>query len=608
MVFWTGDEPRLETIMDAKEFYNDKIYIDWLRNRKQQDKDAQKFKEAVAAKNAQDRANVLNEDYEKSAVAADSKPRQTSHIHRVNCLIEYMKKQTLLPCLMFLFSRRKCEEYAQKVDVELLDWCETSEVASIFKNYMASRPEIRSMTQAQELEKLLLKGVAFHHSGLLPVLKEVVEILFGRGLIKVMFCTETFAVGINMPTKSVVFLGYTKYSDEKDAQRVLYTDEYMQMAGRAGRRGLDKVGHVLHMPAGDRDMITAEQMKKMIKSAMPSVQSRMDFSYEFILKTINVGGDLWKRVIQNSYWAEQQRAYAAQLEAAREGLEKKMRALEIDKLLPQLREGWALQDAMHTSKQARQAFDRWRQAKIGPVWDAAWKKMKEFAASEKEIAGNEAEAAEIRELLENPAELLETKMKVLQQLGFISMDFESDVIPTLTKKGLMASEINEGSPLIMTELYLNGVLRGKPWNQVAAALCGFLGDEYVSKSSIYYNTIDYIVADIKKVEDACGVISRDSSWVYDGKWVQIFEEYLGVVADPMPIDILCGKYDIYEGDFMKALTKCESLVEEWKTLCTIDENVRDLEEMAKFSRLTETDSIYLREAVKEQQKLNKSTD
>lgn len=628
MVFWNGETPELRTIMNAKEVYDDKVYIDWLQNLKQQEKDIKKFKEAVAAKNAQDRANALNEDYEKSAVS-DNKPRQMSHIYKVNRLVEHMKKESLLPCLMFIFSRRKCEEYAQKIEVELLDWCETSEVASIVKNYLATRPEIRSMTQTQEMEKLLLKGVAFHHSGLLPVLKEIVEILFGRGLIKVMFCTETFAVGINMPTKSVVFLGHTKYSDEQDVQRMLYTDEYMQMAGRAGRRGLDKIGHVLHMPAHEGGFrgtpAPPEQMKKMIKSAMPSVQSRMDFSYEFILKTINVGGDLWQRVIQNSYWADQQRAYARQLRAERAAIEKKMAALEIDKLLPQLREGWALQEKMNESKQARQAFDRWRQAKIGPVWDSAWKKMKEFVAAEKQIAGNEAEAQEIEELLENPAELLQRRMRVLQALKFVTMNTESlenklmtlmrtgsasvntgtDVVPALTTKGLMASEINEGSPLLMVELYLSGVLRHKPWNMVAAALCGFIGDEYKEQSSIYYLTIDYAVKAIHWQENEFGVISKDSDWVYDGKWVQIFEDYLGVVDDAMPIDIVCSKYDIYEGDFMKALTKCENLVNEWKTLCEIDENVRDLEEMSKFSRLTETDSIYLREAVKEQQKLQR---
>jgi superfamily II RNA helicase len=605
MVFWNDTIPQLKTIMDSKENYDNKVYVDWLKNLKNAAKDAQKFKEAVITKNTQDRANILNENYEKSAVS-DNKPRQMSHIWRVNKLIEYMKKESLLPCLMFIFSRRKCEEYAQKIDVELLDWCETSEIASIVKNYLASRPEIRSMTQTQEMEKLLLKGVAYHHSGLLPIIKEIIEILFGRGLIKVMFCTETFAVGINMPTKSVVFLGYKKYSEENECSRVLYTDEYMQMAGRAGRRGLDKIGHVLHLPTGDdRDMLTEEQMKKMIKSAMPSVQSRMDFSYEFILKTINVGGNLWQRIIKNSYWANQQLAYIDQLLAEKKIIEKKMTALEIDKILPQLREGWSLQEKMNESKQTRQAFDRWRQAKIGPVWDLGWKKMKEFVAAEKQITENETEAREIKWLLENPTKLLENKMKVLQELGFVSMEKGENMTPILTKKGLMASEINEGSALLMSEFYLSKALYGKKWNIIAAILCGFIGDECKLGSSIYSNNIDGIIQKIRKKEDECGIVSKDSLWIYDEKWVNIFEDYFGVKDEPMPIDLICSKYEIYEGDFMKALTKCENLVNEWKIMCEIDENVHDLEEITQFYRLMEIDSIYLHEAVKAQKKLSK---
>lgn len=78
---------------------------------------------------------------------------------------------------------------------------------------------------------------------MLPVLREIVEILFGKGLLKVLFATETFAVGINMPTKTVVFTSYEKPSDG-GGTRMLRTDEYLQMAGRAGRRGKDTEGWV----------------------------------------------------------------------------------------------------------------------------------------------------------------------------------------------------------------------------------------------------------------------------------------------------------------------------------------------------------------------------
>ena len=92
--------------------------------------------------------------------------------------------------------------------------------------------------------KLLEKGIGIHHSGIMPVLREMVELLFGKGYIKVLFATETFAVGINMPTKTVIFTGMNKFTE--DGLRNIFPHEYTQMAGRAGRRGLDTIGHVIH--------------------------------------------------------------------------------------------------------------------------------------------------------------------------------------------------------------------------------------------------------------------------------------------------------------------------------------------------------------------------
>jgi superfamily II RNA helicase len=260
---------------------------------------------------------------------------------------------------------------------------------------------------------------------------------------------------------------------------------------------------------------------------------------------------------------------------------------------------------MNTSKQARQAFDRWRQPKIGPVWDTAWKKMKEYAGHERTITKLQDEVAELNHCLENPSVLLDRRMQVLIKLGCIEMDAEGTA--KLTKKGLMASEINEGSSLLMVDLYASGVLRGRPWNVITSAICGFLGDEFNISDCIYYLSLKYALKEIHDAEEECGILSKDSEFVYEAKWLNIFERYLGVYDDPVPLEIICGEYEIYEGDFMKALTKVETLVEEWKTLCTIDENLKDIEELTKFSRIINADSIYLLEAVIAQNKLAKTS-
>ncbi|KNC72414.1 hypothetical protein SARC_15028, partial [Sphaeroforma arctica JP610] len=95
------------------------------------------------------------------------------------------------------------------------------------------------------MKSLLTRGIGVHHAGLLPIIKEMVEMLFARGLVKVLFATETFAMGVNMPARCVVFDQVRKF--DTGGHRNLLPGEYIQMAGRAGRRGLDPTGTVILM-------------------------------------------------------------------------------------------------------------------------------------------------------------------------------------------------------------------------------------------------------------------------------------------------------------------------------------------------------------------------
>ncbi|MHB8620968.1 MAG: helicase-related protein, partial [Chloroflexota bacterium] len=100
---------------------------------------------------------------------------------------------------------------------------------------------MQGLSQTARLLGCLQSGVAFHHAGVLPELKELVEELFGRGLITVLFATETFALGVNMPARTVVLSRITKFDGQ--SHRQITARELHQMAGRAGRRGKDVLGH-----------------------------------------------------------------------------------------------------------------------------------------------------------------------------------------------------------------------------------------------------------------------------------------------------------------------------------------------------------------------------
>jgi superfamily II RNA helicase len=284
-------DDQLVTIMDSKELFEAGLYNGWLRWRVGQGKAADDHRARVSNRRAG--------GYEDAPVARTGGIK--SYKHQMNELIGRLNDQGLLPALFFVFSRKDCERFAANCEHTLLDSSDTASVKHILDFHLHRYGEaLQRMPQYHTLRALLERGIAFHHSGLLPVLKEIVEILFGKGFVKLLYATETFAVGINMPTKTVVFTGYRKYDDVTGGMRMLNTDEYIQMAGRAGRRGKDDKGLVLYLP--DREPEGLAEVQRMMTGARSTFQSRMTFHYDFLLKTLQSGNLDWIKLLHQSYW------------------------------------------------------------------------------------------------------------------------------------------------------------------------------------------------------------------------------------------------------------------------------------------------------------------
>lgn len=157
-------------------------------------------------------------------------------------------------------------------------------VEEVFNNAIdVLSDEDKKLPQVQQILPLLKKGVGIHHSGLLPLIKETIEILFGEGLIKALFATETFAMGLNMPARTVVFTGARKF-DGTDF-RWLTSGEYIQMSGRAGRRGLDERGIVILMI--DEKMSPAVG-KDLVRGKPDPINSAFHLTYNMVLNLLRV--------------------------------------------------------------------------------------------------------------------------------------------------------------------------------------------------------------------------------------------------------------------------------------------------------------------------------
>ncbi|KAK4695409.1 antiviral helicase SKI2, partial [Lecanoromycetidae sp. Uapishka_2] len=161
---------------------------------------------------------------------------------------------------------------------------------------VAERPQPKT---EMRLRELLSRGIAVHHGGLLPIVKEVVEILFAKTLVKVLFATETFAMGLNLPTRTVVFSGFRKHDGR--AFRDLLPGEYTQMAGRAGRRGLDPVGSVIIVNSNSDEAPPAATLKQMILGDPTKLRSQFRLTYNMILNLLRVEALKIEEMIKRSF-------------------------------------------------------------------------------------------------------------------------------------------------------------------------------------------------------------------------------------------------------------------------------------------------------------------
>ncbi|KAM0671984.1 ATP-dependent RNA helicase mtr4 [Ordospora colligata] len=193
-------------------------------------------------------------------------------------------KDASLPVVVFSFRRKDCERFATQLDGNYLSDEEAKMVRMIFTNAIVSlRKEDREIPIIQNILPLLARGIGIHHSGLLPIIKEVVEILFQEGLLKVLFATETFSIGLNMPAKSVVFTALKKYDGERT--RLINPGEYIQMSGRAGRRGLDEMGIVICIIS---EPITQKEVDRLLSPSSENLISAFRLTYNMILNLMRV--------------------------------------------------------------------------------------------------------------------------------------------------------------------------------------------------------------------------------------------------------------------------------------------------------------------------------
>ena len=394
-------------------------------------------------------------------------------------LIRKLKSKDMLPVLVFVFSRNETMTLAEKLCASglpsLFDEGAVNVRGTIEREcrHLLSKkiPNYEDFLDSPDLQHLIMclsKGVAYHHAGMMPILRELVEFLDTKGYVRVLFATETFAVGVNMPTRTVVFTRLSKFTE--DGQRMLHPHEYTQMAGRAGRRGLDTVGHCIILSP---ELAAPGSLAMVLTGRPATITSNYRISYHLVLGCLAASeakGDklTYEELVQqsvgyshNSLSAPSKLCYVEKLN---EELKKKQTELEtvrsqcqqtktpIDVIEKYRSLNNKLGSGMLTNKMVksfkREVYkllqDNFCLERDYEIMQAVWKCEADICEKKAEIA--EAEGYVVNEV--------KSAIYVLIQLGFITvtsgnndnMDVNAEVM-TASNYGKFAMSIYEAHPL-----------------------------------------------------------------------------------------------------------------------------------------------------------------
>ena len=419
-------------------------------------------------------------------------------------VIEELRGADMLPAIYFIFSRRGCREALQRCSYHEIDLTTAAEKEAIDR--VAAERLAGLKNQDEEVlfrrmvdARLLRRGLAEHHAGLLPYHKEMVEELFQRGLIKVVFATETLSLGINMPARGVVVSSFTKFDGVNFSN--LTPGELTQLMGRAGRRGIDVIGHGVILKESDVEVATIYEVAM---GPTLVVESKFLPSYNMALNLLRVyTPEEAEGLMQRSFGQFQKRLTAEQtkerLANVRERLadirrlwddpdvsiedvaqyfklEDRRRAIRIE--LKRLRReagaerrgrrgrqrtmGSAGRLVQRLEVEAKGLLERQRKLKVvrSPRFGELLQKYGEIRTLQKELEGGQREVT--GQMDEYPRKLRRL-CKILTETGFLAHDRPTD-------KGLFASRVYGENTILVAEAIWLGWLEGLTPEE----LCGVL--------------------------------------------------------------------------------------------------------------------------------------
>jgi superfamily II RNA helicase len=362
--------------------------------------------------------------------------------------IQYIKNKKLYPCIVFLLNKGLVEKIAKILPITFIDSDQIKNVDLLFNKYLHKYKEYYQHTEQWNIVlQLAQKGIGIHHSGMIPILKEMVEILYTEGLISILFATETFAMGVNAPTKSVIFTNLEKYDGKQ--KRLLTSDEFNQMAGRAGRRGMDDKGEVIILP--NQYFLSEDLVYKIILSPPPILKSHLELNYSLFMGLFSSNDTIiWnKNILENTFFYEKNKISFQEIHNPIEytKIEPYYNIyLEIKNIESQMN---PFQDSMiRINKKLEKKLLKEKQDLIQKMGKDLFESCKTFDYYETKIKDNEF-------YIQSQIQQWDQQLSLLKDF-FHKKQIIAD--NQWTKRGIIMKNINEGNSLWLSNILLNDIL------------------------------------------------------------------------------------------------------------------------------------------------------
>jgi len=509
----------------------------------------------------------------------------------LNHLVGYLKQNEMLPAIVFVFSRKSVEQCAKDITTNLLEddskipYIVRNECEQIIRRFSNYR-EYLELPEYNDLVALLEKGVGIHHSGMIPVLREIVELMISKKYIKLLFATESFAIGLDCPIKTAVFSALTKF--DGSSMRYLLPHEYTQMAGRAGRRGIDTVGHVVHCN-NLFDIPSVNEYKQILCGRPQKLVSKFKISYPLIFRLFQTPNENIEQgksgLVRQSMLQRELDDYiktaSKELEDKCVLLDKKKESLALLRTPPEIcQEVMDIKEkfSMYSAKKQKEHNRRMQDVKTD------YKTFDEDLKKHVEIKELQIDIDSSKKNLEYTANYSEIQIgyfvEILTEAGFIENG-------ELTLYGKVAGQIHEIYPMIGADLVRHTGFTSYTAIQIAVMLSIFTDirvpeesraqrPDLSNQSSMTadFKALDKATAFYMDKEDKYQLPKTNFDYMYD--LVPLISQWCNATTEAECKWFIQGplaECEISVGDFTKAILKIVVIAKEFQTVAETLENL-----------------------------------